>query len=74
LPLANLLPQVYCQQVEQVRGFLNVNVPYKFIGQMPTMLDIGLTVADKLGSVHLDPAAQHLQLRDMYKIKRGHHY
>jgi hypothetical protein len=56
--LANLLPQELYQQVKQLRGYLNVRVPYKFIGQIPTMQDIGLTVAAKLELVHLDPVAQ----------------
>jgi hypothetical protein len=58
LQLASLLLQARYRQVEQVRGHLNANVLYKSIGQTPMMLDIGLTVVDKLESMHLGPAAQ----------------
>jgi hypothetical protein len=68
LQLASLLLQELYHQVKQLRGYLNANVPYKFIGQMPTMLDIGLTAADKLESVHLDPVAAH-----NLKTPVGHH-
>jgi hypothetical protein len=54
------------QQVKQLRGYHNVRVPYRSIGQIPTMQDIGLTAAAKLELVHLDPVA--LQLP---KIHRG---
>jgi hypothetical protein len=58
LQLVSPPPLELYHQVKQLRGYLNANVPYRSIGQTPTMLDIGLTAADKLELVHLDPVAQ----------------
>jgi hypothetical protein len=60
LQLASLLLQQLYRQVKQLRGYLYVRVPYQYIGQIPTMPDIGLTAAEKLGLAHPDPVAQHL--------------